>query len=440
MRPKAAAPQLKSFQCRNCGGSIQLRSTHTKHVACPFCGSIVDAADPNLALIEKYTAKLAFKPLIPLGKRGTIKGEPFEMIGYLRRTVTIEGTNYTWEEYLLHHPHRGFRWLAHYGGHWNYISNCAAMPRVRGNEVHYLDLTFKKFQEAEARVTYVLGEFFWEIRRGEKSQCCDFISPPYILSSEKYGNEITWTIGEYLRPEDLWKGFALEGTPPAQTGVGPSQPSPFEASRKPMRRAFWALFGALILFQLAVLIFSQNRVAHSTTFSFDSAEPEHARVSEVFELMGRNSNVEITTQASGLANNWAELEMALINEETGESFDLTREVSYYSGVASGVDEGTPWTEHWVEDEMKDRVIVPSVPAGRYYLWFQPKTSQQGHVTSTVTVKRDVPRWPPFFLGLVAICLPYWIYLWRRRSFEYRRWLESDYPMPGFANLGASHDE
>ncbi|MBI2901033.1 MAG: DUF4178 domain-containing protein [Planctomycetes bacterium] len=436
MRPQTA-PQLKSFQCRSCGGSIQLRTPQAHHVACPFCASIVDARHPEFLLIQQFQGKLAFKPLLPPGKRVKIRGEEYESIGYLRRTVTIEGTNYTWEEYLLYHPHRGYRWLAQYGGHWNYIKACTGVPKVRGDEAQYLDLRFKKFQSAEARVTFALGEFFWEVKRGEKAAVVDWVSPPYVLSSEKTEGEIAWSIGEYIRPEDVWKGFALEGAPPGQVGVGPSQPSPYEAARRPMRWTFWILLVLLVVGQFVFVGAAKNGVVHTERLAWTGAEADRAKVSGIFEVPAGSSNVEIELDAAGLSNNWAYLKLALIHAETHEAYDFAKEVSYYSGS----DSDGPWTE----SELRKKAFAPSVPGGRYYLWIDPefgvapKPAGPGPpgtapFTVSVAVYRDVPRWGPFFLALPLLLFPYWFYLWRRRSFEYRRWIESDYPMPPLVKM------
>ena len=43
------------------------------------------------------------------------------VIGAMARSVTIEGTQYFWSEYLLYHPQIGFRWLVHSDDHWNYV-------------------------------------------------------------------------------------------------------------------------------------------------------------------------------------------------------------------------------------------------------------------------------------------------------------------------------
>ena len=43
------------------------------------------------------------------------------VIGAMARSVTIEGTQYFWSEYLLYNPQIGFRWLVNSDNHWNYV-------------------------------------------------------------------------------------------------------------------------------------------------------------------------------------------------------------------------------------------------------------------------------------------------------------------------------
>ena len=55
---------------------------------------------------------------------------------------------------------------------------------------------------------------------------------------------------------------------------------------------------------------------------------------------------------------------ALINDETGQTFEFAREVSYYYGVEDG--------ESWTEGAPTDTVALPSVPPGRYFLRVEPE--------------------------------------------------------------------
>lgn len=121
-----------AFNCPSCGGALSLRAPEASlSVACEHCGSVLDAQDPKHRLLSKYKARLKHEPYIPLGKRGKIKGEEFEAIGFMRRRVRYYGTDYEWSEYLLHNPYKGFRWLLEYNGHWTFLSPLANPPEGR---------------------------------------------------------------------------------------------------------------------------------------------------------------------------------------------------------------------------------------------------------------------------------------------------------------------
>ena len=85
-----SAPAVASLSCPQCGAAIELRTLdQAQSVVCSSCGSILDARDPNLALIQAFQAKQKFTPQIPLGTRGTLKGEKWEVVGYQVRSITF---------------------------------------------------------------------------------------------------------------------------------------------------------------------------------------------------------------------------------------------------------------------------------------------------------------------------------------------------------------
>jgi uncharacterized protein DUF4178 len=422
-------PKIKTFQCPACGAALTIRGLEqTESIACGSCGSVIDITDENFRIISTFQSKIRYQLLIPLGTRGKLRGELFEVIGYLRRGITVEGVDYEWSEYLLFNPYKGFRWLSEYNGHWSYIKATTQIPeRQRAGTVDYLGQTFFHFQTADARVSYVLGEFYWRIEVGEICEVVDFVLPPLILSMERSESEVTWSIGEYIEPETVWEAFQLKTSLPPKVGIAPNQPSKL-ADLLPQIWKCWSIFVlAAILVQVAFLLLSANQLVYQDAFAFHLEDREKARVTEVFDLKGRTSNVVIRSKAS-VDNSWIYLNLALINEETGNGYDFGREISYYHGKDS--------SESWSEGSTSDEVVLPSVPAGRYYMRVEPE-AQVPSVNYSIQVYRDVPNWTFFFLALVAFSMFPVFYWWRRRTFEYHRWSESDHPMRSLSSYVSS---
>jgi hypothetical protein len=427
----AGHPHVKSLNCPGCGASLTVRSFgNAVTVICESCHSVLDAQDPSLKILQQFHAATSEDPpLIPLGSRGKLRGTLYEVIGFQRRTIQVEGVSYSWHEYVLFNPTKGFRYLTEYDGHWNDVSILRALPNLSAGEatLTYLGETYRLFQTAEAATAFVLGEFPWQVRVGEVVRFSDYISPPRVISSEQTGKEITWSIGEYSSGRDIWKAFKLPGDPPAPIGVYENQPSPLSQSVK----SIWSLTGVflILLLSLAVGVYwteSDEQIFEQTIELNTSAGGEASFVTDIFQLKGRTSDVELTTTA-GVDNDWIYLNYTLINQDTGHAYDFGREVSYYHGYDS---DGS-----WSEGHTSNSVTIPSVPPGNYYLRIEPESDpNRGLIRYAVTVKRDVPQASFFGLAALALLIPAGLVTWRSLSFEHLRWAESDYSSPGDGSL------
>jgi len=218
---------------------------------------------------------------------------------------------------------------------------------------------------------------------------------------------------------DIWASLSLPGQPPRPVGVFANQPSPFRG----VTRAMWrhaALFVALAtLLWIAHLASARGRQTFAQNYVFDPrAAPEASLVTPVFELDGRPTAVEIET-ATNLDNQWMFVGYALVNDETGQAFEVAREVSYYHGIEDG--------ESWTEGSPTDTVALPSVPAGPYFLRIETEGDRTGApMRYRVRVVRDVSTSLWFMVALALIAVPPILASWRASMFEHRRWQESDH--------------
>lgn len=426
--PRVPAPA--ALNCPNCGGVVELRGfSHARSAVCIQCCTIIDPSTPELKILQQFDERLRVAPLIPLGTRGKFRGALYEVIGFQVRTIFVDGVGYSWHEYLLFNPYAGFRYLTQYDGHWNDVVTVHGLPvytEISGRRaVSYLGKTYRHFQNATAETTFVMGEFPWAVRVGEQNTVNDYVAAPFVLSSEQTGSEINWSMGNYVTGAEIWQAFQLKGSPPAPRGVYCNQPSPYADKVRQSWRTFlllslaWALLLAFFVFSAA------NKEVYRHAYHFVQNSPgEHSFVTDVFELQGHgNVEVEINTD---LANNWAYFNLALLREDGSQGFDFGREVSYYYGRDS---DGS-----WTEGKARDSVVLPRVPAGRYYLRVEPEMDPQASAQAAsgmtmnyeIVVRRDVPTSWLFWLALPLLLIPPVLTSVRAASFEAQRWSESDY--------------
>ena len=139
-----------------------------------------------------------------------------------------------------------------------------------------------------------------------------------------------------------------------RNGIFANQPSPYGGKVGSAWRT-WLWLNVALVALLIVFTLSDIRIAKCFQRSLcllAGKNSEAAFVTPTFELDGRAiKNVEVGAHAD-LDNDWIYFNFALINDETGQTFDFGREVSYYHD-----SDGT-------EGSRNNSVIVPSVPVGR----------------------------------------------------------------------------
>jgi hypothetical protein len=431
-----AAPQLVKpaaggrLACPQCNGSLELRAPdQSLRVACPYCGSLVSVEGGALAIIAQQARKPT--PPIALGTKGTFVDGELTVIGYVARSAYLDDTWWPFEEYLLHAPGVGFRWLICSDGHWSYVQPVASGAVTHGVDAEYDGVRFRKFQVAELRVDSVLGEFYWRVEAGERVTGEDYIAPPATLSREVSASEQNWSLSTYLAPRDVERAFGKTLQLPAPTGVAPNQPYPAGIGKVA------AL--ALVTF-LAVGVgkcasspgteklrqrFAVTGRAADALASSGEAEPAGTvAFSEPFQLDGgRNIRFELSAD---ITNSWVYAALDLVNEDTGALVSVDTTIEYYAGSDGG--------EYWTEGSRTvDRVIGP-VDAGRYVLRVEAQHGGPGGVDLAVVVRQGVFRglWFVSFLGILTV--PFLIVGIHALAFRKRRWENSNIG----ARASASH--
>ncbi len=413
-----AEAQARAFQCTNCGAPLSVRSASIHAVGCDHCGAVVDPDSPELAILSRAQRKLE-APLLPLGGQGKLRGHLYTVIGFLRRTTRIDGERHRWDEYLLHAEGAGYAWLTCSDGHWSLGKPVTQQPRIVNTSpprARFLGRDFRHFQQSRAEVEQVVGEFTWKVKIGDTVTVDDYVAPPLVLSRERSDAELTWTLAEYVPSAEVTAAFAPARALPAPAGVAPNQPSPHTESRR-----HWRTFAAFAALALVMQLLVAGRAARSTVWQgmllVPAGQQKGQLTTEPFRIDGQR-NLEIV-QNTNLSNHWLYIDLALINRQTGETFSIGRELSFYHG--------RDYDGSWTEGERDEAVLLGAVPAGEYVLEAEVETEAQAdELTDRIRLVRDVPVWSSFWLLLGFLALfPLWSWL-RETSFERRRWADSDH--------------
>jgi ribosomal protein S27AE len=463
--PKVGSQNLN---CPRCGGALALHAPdQTQRVGCPSCGSLLSAENGKLAFLKSLKQPHQ-EVVIPLGAEGVLGGEKVICIGQLRRSCTVEGSAYPWTEYLLLDSQHGFKWLVESEGHWSLAVSVPAgdIPQV-GREmvrnIPALGRDWRRFQDVEATVEGVWGEFYWMVEQGERVDVTEFVAPPRSLVRERQrhkggGEEVNWSLSTYLEPGDVWTAFKLTGTPPLPRGISSFQPNPHKTALS--KSTLW-IVGALGLLVVLVMVESATHrnvelfrrrldlmeMAHLNPITAETSrkgfptrrpapvsppitapaatDPAAAEAQEpVFfsgpiEIKDGHRNLAVTLSAP-VNNSWVSLEGALVSETTGVAELFLLESSYYHGVDGG--------ESWSEGEQTQNVFLSAVPSGTYVLRLAPQWDGRVPPVGEIEVqlRQGVMRWLYPGLALLAILLVPLLMVFRMAAFESRRWQESMY--------------
>lgn len=402
----APRPAVRVLPCPKCGGTVTLRAAGSSVSAvCTSCGSMLDVADEGLRVIATAQT-VARTPVIAIGTRADLVGADWEVVGYQERSDP--GPGWRWDEYLMFSPYEGFRFLVHDEDDWTLyalLRQDVPDPALGVGDGR----TYRHLRTGQARTEYVMGEFYWRVRAGDTVEVQEFEAPPFLLSREQTGDEVTWSRGVQLPAATVRAAFGLAAAIPA-TALDRL------ARRQAGTRLVWLSFLVAVVALLASSSISFDRFHAATVFHqtlvATPTDHGHPIVSSPFEVPASGGNLAIETRAP-VSNSWVQLDWSLVDQVTQRSFDAVSTVEEYDGVDS---DGA-----WTEGSGAAEVVFPRVPGSTYRLLvdvdamaFRPQPAEAAvappNVEVDVTLIRHVPGSLNFWLAILLL-LPYPFFRW-----------------------------
>jgi hypothetical protein len=224
-----SAASARGVECPNCGASLEVKLATTQSIVCHQCHSVVDVSKGVGADLAHFKQDNGREPQIPLGRVGTLAlsgntALPWQVVGYVER-CEVDGDDDEqtfWREYLLYHRSLGFAFLVDAEDGWSWAAPITGVPQKAGDGVKHEGVTYRKLYDYTGQVTYVLGEFYWRLKRHERTSNTDYIGTgshtKKRLNRERTEGEaggdsatreIVWSAGETLTADAVVQAFRI---------------------------------------------------------------------------------------------------------------------------------------------------------------------------------------------------------------------------------------
>ncbi|MFY7899751.1 MAG: DUF4178 domain-containing protein, partial [Chitinophagaceae bacterium] len=406
------------ISCLYCNGKNEIKAwPYTQSFGCLHCETKYEIKQ-NKEAVVRGTNKKSEQFALSIGSKGVIHGISYEIIGYAQKE---EKNIYKskWKEYVLWNMEQGFCFLSEFNGHWILVQEKNDTPILERSNIKQFEYN-KQFFDIYNKYKYTViqskGCFPYNIYNDEEITVEEFIAPPKMWIQERSDKEgITWYYGEHVDKKDIEEAFQVKLSQP--TGVGAIQRR--GTVNVLSLKIFTAIIIAIALITHLIIgatlnekvVFEQNYYLNDSTKTVNT-------VTEKFELTKNKSNLAFDVTAP-LDNSWLSVDVQLINIKTGEEFNVSLGLEYYSGYESG--------EYWKEGDKTTREYVSSLPKGTYYLKLQSSTDlYRAPNDFTLTVTNDVSMNKNIIIIMLLLLIaPLGYYLYGR-YIEYQRWNNSEF--------------
>jgi hypothetical protein len=210
----------RGVTCPSCGAALEIKLATTRSIVCHQCHAVVDVSQGvggDLAHYAQDTPHVeGGEPQLPLGATATLAlgtpAKPWQVVGYVERCEVAAGPDdesVFWREYLLYNRNEGFAFLVDAEDGWSWTVPITGAPQVVGDVAHWRSDSYRKLYAYGGQITYVLGEFYWQLKRGERTDNVDYAAGTKRLNREQAGSEVTWSAGQTMDARTIATAFKL---------------------------------------------------------------------------------------------------------------------------------------------------------------------------------------------------------------------------------------
>ncbi len=405
--PATNATYRDQLKCNQCEYTIPcVTSRQIEMFICPRCRKIQDRLGNQI--YEKINIpELRKKSRVDIGSKGIYKGRSFNVIG---NALKYEKSPYVakWNELTLQYDDDGsIFYMSFWNGHYTFLEPIDAKQLTFTEKDYKHSINFESHEfELHSRYSYstnyAFGGFTYDVVDVKKIVCYDYIDPPYQLSIETDKDKnIVAFLGEYVTPKAAAKIFNNANLAIFdREGVAPAQPFYGGLNVKWFNRIGISF---IILFTLINIFIEGSKTPITLlnkTFDFSDSSKIENYVSKSFVLDQKLTPYFIEFNGQCLVeNNWIEVQMSLINENTGVEKELALGIEHYSGVDNGYS--------WSEGSYNSTAYLSSIDPGKYHI--KLKIIQPDNIGSNY-LDLSVKTSSPWDWNLLLLIIPFGIFI------------------------------
>ncbi len=220
--------EVRTFNCPQCGSSLELKNLRSKSLVCSSCNSQIDLTGQQAQVVGRVGARptprmTQFRP----GLQGMLNGEQHMIIGRVQYR-SDEGD--VWEEWLLLSASGQYVWISdsEEEGMALWFPFTPAQPidpnTIReGSTINLRGTPARVRDRGDARITYLEGELTWKARVGDTMDYAEAESASERLSLEWTSDEVEFYYGQRLNRRAIEQAFGLATAAPAGKGAPPKK-------------------------------------------------------------------------------------------------------------------------------------------------------------------------------------------------------------------------
>jgi DNA-directed RNA polymerase subunit RPC12/RpoP len=403
--------------CTVCKNSIKVSDIDNLIVAnCNKCASNLLFKNNQLKQYDKNNTK-SLKIYFNIGEVLEFYNHTYTIIGIcIKEDFTIYKSK--WREYCLYNPTEGYLFLNEFDGHWIIVNKLFSNADT-SEEFEIIEFEKKQYElynKYSYKTIYIEGCIPYYPWHNKQQTSLEYIAPPTMVIKEKFGSNVNWFAAKHVNRKDLQK--QCKNSLPYKIGVGA-----IEDKGQVQSKTIFLVALLCLLFTITVHLvttstkINQNIVNENYNFP-DSVTTVLYNINNV--ALDKNSSNLVIEVAAPVSNSWFELNIEVINNNTGERFYAEQGLEFYSGYDDG--------EYWKEGSTSEEVTISKIPKGNYTinLTALQEASSNKVQSFNVNINYDTPIFKNLMLVFLSTLLIAIIAYFRSYYINLKRWENSPY--------------